>query len=419
LYGAKYVSFTKTVSGACSYEVYGTLLDGRHGEQNGSDYRYGFQGQEADDEIKGEGNSYNYTYRMHDPRIGRFFAIDPLAPQYPWYTPYQFSGNKVIDHVELEGLEEFSTHAEYKAAYGDKAMAEDKWDGSDGAWLTSDRDAKNDRWKTAMGSITEHKYQGRLEAFEQVKDYYHYIDDQLETAGHGVRWTNGASYLVDELSLIYDEGGMSKYLAMAYGAAYGATFSLTNSHYLSDLAGDAAKSEMKSTFNSVKPILVDLNVAIADYAVTKFNDLLYGANKGTKLQDMDAYWYDFKFIFQEQIGVARSVYQKYGSQSKLGLMNLFFNYGEFNPFTNAPIPVPSGVDLTQEWSVYGYYGSKARFDIPMMMLWPNYHKTRTLTEEYLENQFTTKVSAGPGMGQKTINTKLFNKYQNVSKKINR
>ncbi len=43
---------------------------------------------------------------MHDPRIGRFFAVDPLAPKYPWYTPYQFSGNKVISHVELEGLEE-------------------------------------------------------------------------------------------------------------------------------------------------------------------------------------------------------------------------------------------------------------------------------------------------------------------------
>lgn len=43
------------------------------------DYRYAFQGQERDDEIKGRGNSYNYTYRMHDPRIGRFFAVDPLG----------------------------------------------------------------------------------------------------------------------------------------------------------------------------------------------------------------------------------------------------------------------------------------------------------------------------------------------------
>lgn len=42
---------------------------------------------------------------MHDPRVGRFFAVDPLAPKYPFYSPYQFSGNRVIDMVELEGLE--------------------------------------------------------------------------------------------------------------------------------------------------------------------------------------------------------------------------------------------------------------------------------------------------------------------------
>lgn len=68
-------------------------------------YRYGFQGQERDDEIKGEGNSVNYTYRMHDPRIGRFFAIDPLASHYPWNSSYAFSENMVIHMVELEGLE--------------------------------------------------------------------------------------------------------------------------------------------------------------------------------------------------------------------------------------------------------------------------------------------------------------------------
>lgn len=70
-----------------------------------SPYRYGFQNQERDDEIKGAGNSYNYEYRMHDPRLGRFFAIDPLAAQYPYNSPYAFSENVVINAVELEGLE--------------------------------------------------------------------------------------------------------------------------------------------------------------------------------------------------------------------------------------------------------------------------------------------------------------------------
>lgn len=31
--------------------------------------------------------------------------MDPLSPKYPHYTPYSFSGNRVIDSKELEGLE--------------------------------------------------------------------------------------------------------------------------------------------------------------------------------------------------------------------------------------------------------------------------------------------------------------------------
>jgi len=42
---------------------------------------------------------------MHDPRVGRFFAVDPLTAKYPWNSPYAFSENRVIDGVELEGLE--------------------------------------------------------------------------------------------------------------------------------------------------------------------------------------------------------------------------------------------------------------------------------------------------------------------------
>ncbi len=42
---------------------------------------------------------------MHDPRIGRFFAVDPLAYKFPFYSPYHFSSNSVILSKELEGLE--------------------------------------------------------------------------------------------------------------------------------------------------------------------------------------------------------------------------------------------------------------------------------------------------------------------------
>jgi RHS repeat-associated protein len=98
-----FTTFTPDVLSYSDYYPFGMLVPNRH--KAGDDYRYGFQGQEMDNELKGEGNSLNYTFRMHDSRIGRFFAVDPLSSKYPFYSPYQFSGNRVIDMVELEGLE--------------------------------------------------------------------------------------------------------------------------------------------------------------------------------------------------------------------------------------------------------------------------------------------------------------------------
>jgi RHS repeat-associated protein len=97
------VFYQPDVVSATDYYPFGSIMPGR--SFNSGDYRYGFQGQEMDNEIKGVGNSINYKYRMHDPRIGRFFALDPLAPKYPHNSPYAFSENRVIDGIELEGLE--------------------------------------------------------------------------------------------------------------------------------------------------------------------------------------------------------------------------------------------------------------------------------------------------------------------------
>ncbi|UPK67195.1 RHS repeat domain-containing protein [Chitinophaga filiformis] len=72
-----------------------------------SKYRYGFNGKENDNEVKGDGNQQDYGMRVYDPRIGRFLSVDPLTRDYPWYTPYQFAGNTPIWAVDLDGLEEF------------------------------------------------------------------------------------------------------------------------------------------------------------------------------------------------------------------------------------------------------------------------------------------------------------------------
>ena len=97
------------IRNVADYSPFGVELDGR--TESGGGYRYSFQGQEKDDEVKGEGNSINYKYRMHDPRVGRFFAVDPLDDVYPDLTTYQFSHNSVIALVELEGKEGTSSES--------------------------------------------------------------------------------------------------------------------------------------------------------------------------------------------------------------------------------------------------------------------------------------------------------------------
>ncbi|UTW61516.1 hypothetical protein KFE98_16080 [bacterium SCSIO 12741] len=104
------------------YYPFGMPMPGRKG-WSGSGHRFGFQNQEVDNEIAGNGNSIGYRYRMHDPRLGRFFAVDPLSYFYPWNSPYAFSENRVIDGIELEGLERVKPkfNDPYKKCFKDRA----------------------------------------------------------------------------------------------------------------------------------------------------------------------------------------------------------------------------------------------------------------------------------------------------------
>jgi len=76
--------------------------------------RFGFNGKENDNEVKGYGNQQNYGMRIYDPRIGKFLSVDPLFKSYPWYTPYQFAGNKPISSIDMDGLEDVDYRVVFK-----------------------------------------------------------------------------------------------------------------------------------------------------------------------------------------------------------------------------------------------------------------------------------------------------------------
>ena len=69
------------------------------------EYRYGFNGMERDDEVKGAGNSYDFGARMYDSRLGRWLSIDRQHSKYPWCSPYVFVANKPIVFVDPNGEE--------------------------------------------------------------------------------------------------------------------------------------------------------------------------------------------------------------------------------------------------------------------------------------------------------------------------
>jgi len=90
---------------SADYQTYGGAIEDR--QFASESYRYGFNGKEKDDEgMGGGGSTYDYGFRIYNPQIGKFLSVDPLAPQYPWYTPYQYAGNKPIWAIDRDGLEE-------------------------------------------------------------------------------------------------------------------------------------------------------------------------------------------------------------------------------------------------------------------------------------------------------------------------
>jgi len=70
--------------------------------------KYKFQEQERNEELGLDWDSFKW--RNYDYAIGRFMNIDPLTEKYNYWTPYAFSGNRLIDARELEGLEPMSIH---------------------------------------------------------------------------------------------------------------------------------------------------------------------------------------------------------------------------------------------------------------------------------------------------------------------
>jgi RHS repeat-associated protein len=76
-------------------------MPGRNHDATEDMYRYGFNGMEADKQIKGERNSYTTEFRQYDPRVARWLSLDPIT-HYD-FSPYNAFDNSPIYWIDRTG----------------------------------------------------------------------------------------------------------------------------------------------------------------------------------------------------------------------------------------------------------------------------------------------------------------------------
>lgn len=111
-------SYSAEILETHDYYAFGMDMPGR--SFNANKYRFGFNGKENDNGIYLDANGsavngaqQDYGMRIYNSQLCRFLSVDPLTSSYPWYTPYQFAGNKPINSIDLDGLEEVEVNRKY------------------------------------------------------------------------------------------------------------------------------------------------------------------------------------------------------------------------------------------------------------------------------------------------------------------
>jgi RHS repeat-associated protein len=87
---------------ANNYYSFGMVMPNTN-NLNISGYRYGFNGMEKDDEVKGTGNSYTTELRQYDSRLGRWLSIDPVYKARE--SPFVAHANNPVLFIDPRGAD--------------------------------------------------------------------------------------------------------------------------------------------------------------------------------------------------------------------------------------------------------------------------------------------------------------------------
>lgn len=120
------VYYTAHILAVTDYYPFGAPMAGRTQEQEG--YRFGFNGQERDDEVYGTGNLNTALFWEYDTRLGRRWNLDPIT--YPWHSAYATNNSNPIYYIDPLGLFGSESDArEYKRKHNLKGKIHEGVDG--------------------------------------------------------------------------------------------------------------------------------------------------------------------------------------------------------------------------------------------------------------------------------------------------
>jgi RHS repeat-associated protein len=209
-------------------------------------YRYGFNGKENDNEIKGEGNQQDYGMRIYDPRIARFLSVDPLTQSYPNLSPYPFAENSPIKFIDLDGAEKMDPDKYYKSAIPKIKMTFAK---NLNYLPESERSSTESAISTAFNRVHLFTFYGR---YLSARFMTRWMEGQggYDVLSYRALSSAGGSWLFNHVVNGVEKDVKSKVLSYASSLAKPGSYDVTVSSYDNHLQGGAVLSDVGTAFGS-------------------------------------------------------------------------------------------------------------------------------------------------------------------------